>query len=129
MILRFPVESILRSIRSLVSLNSNTSNIDFRSYTELGTPVKMREGPTQSNPNVKLVPQKDHGRLSARATAHWQDTEQFSQDTEWGHWTGTRVHETIDVIESRTSPGLQVKLLTYRKRHFFNASPIISLFT
>ena len=99
LISELPVESILRSVRSIISLSSNTSHSNSRSYAELGGPPKMRKGSIPTSLNIELVPRTQREGFN---TLH--GAEQSSQHTELDLENGIMVQKSVDLTETRVGP-------------------------
>ncbi|KAF4635034.1 hypothetical protein G7Y89_g3062 [Cudoniella acicularis] len=99
------VESIVRSVRSIASLNSNSSR--NRSYGEINTAKSTKKDLSAANDDIELVPQRQGTQYKTMTEGDWHSTEGSASQQDVEHEGGIYVKKSIEVT-SRSGPGVMV---------------------
>ena len=102
MVSRASVDSILRSIRSLLSSHRQSSNATSRRFAGLGYDFSMRRSSNVGTQNVELVPQGGSAEFQTVATWEFEESDGMSNKRkETDLESGIRVQKSVGQRETR----------------------------
>ena len=99
-----PVETFLRSMRSLISLNSITSRREQNSYNNGKWSLRTHKDFSHIDQDIELVPDTKRGQFSicsATTAGKWQNGDWSYRHTESDLEIGIAVRKSVDLQESR----------------------------